>query len=80
MPPVATGLMPPVLEKFSLSHNQIFMTTGEDRNKSWFKRWQICSVWRLSLGDHRAMKFTLYLLPLPILLSIVFLANRSVQC
>ena len=34
------------------------MTIGEDRNKNWFKNWQLCGVWKLPFCDHRAIKLT----------------------
>jgi len=44
--------------QYSLSRHQRFMTTGEDRNKDRFKRWNLCGLWKHPFRHHEAIKLT----------------------
>ena len=49
-----------------------FMTTGEDRNKDWFKNWKVCCLWKLPFRHHGAKNLTQICICFNNLISIYF--------
>ena len=58
------------LEYYSFSRYARLIAKGEDRNKNWFKKGQLCYFWRLRFCDDWAIKLKQKFVSLPIFVSI----------